>query len=266
MDATLTLPRPAVAPLPPAESHADALLDALRTAVTTPGEHRLYRSGKLAGLFGPRAGATADAALSALAEGYLETVRTEEKGKWLVEWVRVTPKGVEFVHGHDSPQAVLRELRHVLGQTRAGVPVWMADARHTLDAVTARFDRHSAAMLERLDQLTERVDAALRRVDLDAARRPDPTAGLVPWAGDALAYLDRRTRAGAGGACPLGELFHALTRRTDLTMTAYHAGLVRLHEARALQLTPTSGLPTDVPTDAEYALVHGPALYAFARR
>ena len=42
--------------------------------------------------------------------------------------------------------------------------------------------------------------------------------------------------------------------------------LVRLHEARALHLTPTSGLPTDVPTDPEYALVHGPDLFAFARR
>ncbi len=266
MDATLTPPRPAATTPPPAAAHADALLDALRLAVATPGEHRLYRSGKLAGLFGPRTGATADAALTALADGYLETVRTQPLGKWLVEWVRVTPKGVEYVHGHDSPQAVLRELRHALGQTRAGVPVWMADARYSLDAVAARFDRHSAALLDRLDELTRRVESALRRVDLDAAPRPDPTAGRVPWASDALTYLDRRTRAGAGGACPLGELFHALTLHTELTVGAYHAGLLRLHEARALTLSQSSGLAGDAATDAEYALPHGRELFAFARR
>jgi hypothetical protein len=261
----------AVAPPPvtqakPTEGLTDALLAALRVAVGAPGDHRLYRSGKLPGLFGARSGPASVAAVTALAEGYVETVRTETLGKWLIEWVRVTPRGVEFVHAHDSPAAVLRELRSVLGQSRDGVPAWMADARQAVSALSATFETQAAAMLARLDALTERVDAALRRADLDATRRPDPATELVPWATAALAYLDRRARAGAEGACPLGELFRALEPAFALTLADFHAGLLRLHAANALRLAATAGLPTDVPSDPEFTLLHGTDLFAFARR
>src|SRR4051794_6674604 len=85
------------------EKRTELTLDALKRALSEPVSHRLFRSGKLAGLFPSRVGASADAALHAITDGLLETVRTEAKGKFIVEWVRVTPKGVAFVHDRDSP-------------------------------------------------------------------------------------------------------------------------------------------------------------------
>jgi hypothetical protein len=103
------------------ERRTELVLDAIKAAIATPGEHRLFRSGKLAGLFPTRAGASAEAAVFVVREGLLETVRTETRGKVVTEWVRATPKAVAFVHEHDSPKSVLKELKAVLDTTRGGV-------------------------------------------------------------------------------------------------------------------------------------------------
>ncbi|MGL6073316.1 MAG: hypothetical protein ACRC8S_04035 [Fimbriiglobus sp.] len=248
-----------------AEKRQDIILDGLRWAVAVPGEHRLYRTGKLPGLFALRTGLPAEAAVAALAEGYLETIRTEERGRWFVEWVRITPKGVEFVHEHDSPQAVLRQLHAVLGRTRAGVPIWMEDTRTTLVSIAHRFEQQAAEMLARLDALTERVESAIRRADLTTTERPEPAAKLWPWAEAALRYLDHRSQAGARGACPLGELFHAI-RTGELTVPDFHAGLYRLHQARALKLSAEAGLNYPVATDPEYTLIAENEIFAFVKR
>src|SRR6476659_7673590 len=88
-----------------------ALLQALKQALTEPGEQRLYRSGKLPGLFPTRTGPNPIAASNAVSEGLIEVVRTEQKGKLTVEWARLTPAGVSFLHAHESPRAVLEELQ-----------------------------------------------------------------------------------------------------------------------------------------------------------
>src|SRR5262249_36544904 len=101
------------------------LLGALKRALAEPGDQRLYRGGKLAGLFASRHGPAGDAAATAIREGLFEVVRTETKGKFTTEWVRLTPKGVDYLHDHESPLAVLRELRTALNTTQAGVPVFL---------------------------------------------------------------------------------------------------------------------------------------------
>lgn len=247
---------PAVA-VPAAASEAkrlDLILDALKMALATPGDHRLFRSGKLPGLFPSKAGASADAALAALADGLLETTRTEAKRRHVVEWVRATPRGVAFVHDRDSPKAVLRELRDLIGTTRAGVPAWMDDARRQIADAAERFERQGQALLARLDDLTARVDAALRRADAGGPGVPDSVAKLVPWALGALAYLDRRRETGAAGPAPIAELFTAVREaHPDLTVPEFHDGLRRLHDVRALRLKSLGG---DVP-DPEFAVVVG---------
>ncbi len=89
----------------------ELLLDALKRALVEPGEHRLHKSGKLDGLFPSRTGSSAEAADRALREGLLEVVRTEVRGKSAFEWVRLAPRGVDFLHEHESPVRALRELR-----------------------------------------------------------------------------------------------------------------------------------------------------------
>src|SRR5271168_2996176 len=88
-----------------------ALLVGIKQALSEPGEQRLFRSGKLPGVFAGKTGLYAEAAALALRDGLLETTRQETKGKTTTEWVRVTPRGIEFVHGHESPVQALHEIR-----------------------------------------------------------------------------------------------------------------------------------------------------------
>src|SRR2546428_6916529 len=86
----------------PMDRVAETLLAALRAALTA-GEQRLYRSGKLDGLFPGRTGTASAAAQQALRDGLLEVVRTETKGRTTIDWVRIAPRGVDFLHEHESP-------------------------------------------------------------------------------------------------------------------------------------------------------------------
>lgn len=243
------------------EKRTELTLDALKRALAEPGAHRLFRSGKLAGLFPSRVGASADAALHAITDGLLETVRTETKGRFIIEWVRATPKGVAFVHERDSPKAVLRELRDVIGETRSGVPLWMADAQREVAATAEKFERQGAEMLKRLDALTERVEAALRRAEVVGFRIPDPVAKAVPSAEFVLDYLDRRGTTTATD-CPLAELFHALQERhPTLTVPEFHMGIRRLADVRAVRLA--IGADAD---DPEFALIVGAEMFTHITR
>src|SRR5205814_4431235 len=130
-----------------------------------PGEQRLYRSGKLPGLFPARTAANAEAASRALRDGLLEVVRSEVKGKLTVEWVRLTPAGVSFLHAHESPRAVLEELHGALQTTRAGVPLWLEGVQAELNAVGTRLEGEMRRLMHRLDGLSNRVEEALRRAE-----------------------------------------------------------------------------------------------------
>src|SRR5262249_6417838 len=72
-------------------------LEALKPALSAQGEQRLFKSGKLPGLFPSRTSLNADVAAHALREGLLEVVRAETKGKSTTEWVKITPKGIDLV-------------------------------------------------------------------------------------------------------------------------------------------------------------------------
>jgi len=237
------------------EKRIELILDALKRAITEPGEHRLFRSGKLTGLFPSRVGSSAEASLQSLSEGLLETVRTELKGKLVVEWVRITPRGVAFVHDRDSPKAILRELKDLLGNSRSGVPGWMDEARREIATASQRFDQQAAAVLWRLDALAARVEAALRRVETAGPSVPGVVAKLVPWSDLALDYLDRREAASGRGACPLAELFQAIRDTcSGFEVPDFQTGLRRLHDVRAVRLTATG---EGASPDPEFAILVG---------
>lgn len=203
-----------------AERRAAVLLEALRLAASG-GEHRLFRGGKLPGLFASRSGPPAEVALAALADGLLETARTEVRGKAVTEWVRLTPKGVRHLHATDSPQAVMRDLTAAVAATRAEV----------------------VALTARLDALTTRLEAAQRRADLSGL------TDRVAWADAALLHLDARP----GVACPLAELFQSVADgHPVLTLADFHQGLLKLAEVRAVRLSADGP-----PGDPEYAVLVG---------
>jgi hypothetical protein len=244
----------------------EPLVAALKQALAEPGEQRLYRSGKLSGLFPGRTGASGEAAATALRDGLFELVRRETKGKAEVEWVKLTPKGVEYLHAHESPRAVLEELHATLQVTQAGVPAWLETMQSDLHALNAKLTEDAAKILHRLDALSRRVEEALRRADAAGPAVEDGVSLAVPWAVDALAYLDRRRASGAAGDCPLPELFAALhDRHPGLSLTDYHLGLRRLSDYRALKLLPFVGGAGQLP-EPEYALPDGAAFLYYAAR
>jgi hypothetical protein len=247
------------------------LIEALRQALAEPGEQRLYRSGKLTGLFPSRVGAHGTAAAQALSEGLLEIVRTETKGKAVIEWVRLTPRGVEYLHERESPLCALQELRLTLQVNQQAIPVWLTDMRGALRAMDERLAADAHKWLERLDALTRRVEETLRRLEQAAPLLPPEIAESHPWAIDALNYLDRRQLAAESAAngqtpsCSLPELFVALLRaHPNLSLSEYHEGLRGLHDRRLVQLQSAANL-ADLP-QPEFALLEGAAVLYYVAR
>jgi hypothetical protein len=242
-----------------------ALIEALRRALADGGEHRLYRAGKLDGLFASRGGAPAAAAARALADGLLAVARTEVKGKAAIEWARVTPAGVEFLHRHESPLHALRELRDALRADQSALPLWLEQMRAGLRALEERLTADAARWSQQFDALSRRVEAALRRLEEDNPLLPPEIAAACPWSVDAVNYLDRRKSGGAAGDCPLPELFAAVAGQHDgLTVGAFHDGLRRLHDRRVLRLRPAAG--AEALHQPELALFDGAAILYYAHR
>jgi hypothetical protein len=245
-----------------------SLLEALRQALAQPGEQRLYKSGKLSGLFPSRSGIHGTAATQALRDGLLEIVRTETKGKTVLDWVRLTPRGVEFLHERESPLIALQELRSTLQLNQQAVPAWLTEMRSAMQAMDERLAADARKWLERLDALRRRVEETLRRLEQSAPLLPPEIAESHPWAIDALNYLDRRHLAAGNGdssPCPLPELFAALARQhPDLSVRVYHEGLRRLHERRLIQLQPAASL-ANLP-QPEYALLEGASVFYYVAR
>jgi hypothetical protein len=238
----------------------DILITALKQALVEPGEQRLFRSGKLSGLFPSRTGLSAEAATRGLRDGLIEVVRTETKGKTTVEWVRATPRGVAFLHQNESPVRAMDELRAALQMTQEGIPAWVAEIRRTLEALSTRLTDEVQAVTHRLDALSQRVSEGLKRADGLVPVLPDGTAAAVPWAQDMLDYLEVRRTGGVPSSCTLPELFAALREKHGkLTVKDYHAGLRRLHDRGVLRLLPFGG-PGELP-EPEYALLDGAAVY-----
>jgi hypothetical protein len=244
----------------------ETLVDALKLALAEPSAQPLFKTGKLAGLFAGRGGVNADAAALALRDGLLEVVRTESKGKSTIEWVRITPRAMEFLHQQESPVQALKDLQTVLQTNREAVPLWLAEMRGELQALCSRLAEEAERWTHRLDALGGQVEAALLRAEAAGPQLPEGTATAVPWAIDALAYLDRRRTGGATSDCPLPELFAALRDRyPDLSVNAFHDHLRRLHDRRALRLLPFTGPPSEIP-EPEYALLDGANLFYYVAR
>ncbi len=237
------------------------LIAALKEAMSRQDEAPLYKFGKQPGLFASRTGECAEAAQQALHDGLLESVRSESKGKTDTEWVRITPRGVQYVYQHESPKEVLEELLRDLRPNRDGMPLWLEELRAQLAALTNRFTELVERQSRHLDQLARRGEEALRRLTAGT------TGALVePWQLDALDYLDRRRTAGMPGDCQLPELYGAIRERHGgLTITKFHEGLSQLRDRGTVMLLPFEGHLSDL-AEPEYALLEGAAMYYGVKR
>jgi hypothetical protein len=245
---------------------SETLLAALKRALLDPGgEHRLVKAGKLDGLFPGRNGPAGEAAAQALRDGLVEITCTKVKGKTSHDFVRLTARGVDFVHEHESPVHALHELREALRSNQRAIPQWLDDMRGALAALEQRLAADAQKWLQRIDALSRTVDVALKKIESATPPMPAELPAALPWVIDAVNYLDRRQTGGAEGACPFPELFHALVRQhADLSIAAFHEGLRRLNERRVVRLSPAPS-PTDL-TRPEFALLDRGELLYFAAR
>lgn len=242
------------------------LIDVLKHALAESGEQRLFKSGKLEGLFPSRSGTNAEASAKAITDGLLEVVRTEIKGKTAIEWVRITPKGMEYLHTLESPVQALRDLQTILQVNREQVPIWLADMQGKLQEMARQLTDQAQRWSHRLEALSGQVEAALERATIKSCTLPDSVVEDAPWAEEALAYLDHRKSAGAKTECDLPELFAALRERhADLSVPAFHDRLRRLQDRQLLKLIPFDHSPSEIP-EPEYALLEGTTLYYHVSR
>jgi hypothetical protein len=233
------------------------LLDALREAAGSSGELRLYRSGKLPGLFGARTTAHTQAATQALRDGLIELARTETRGKATVEFVRVTPRGLDFVLQHDSPARAMDELRDALAGNAQHLPAWLADIRREIDAMNARMADEVTRIGKRLDRLALLVEATLAKAE--KARQP----AALPWSQAAVDYLAGRQDITRQPGCPLPELFAVLHQRQfALSIKDFHSGLRQLRDDGLVQLLPSDG--GNGTPEPEYAMPDGDAVLYYA--
>jgi hypothetical protein len=240
-----------------ADKVTDQLLDVAKHALTDAGEHRLFRAGKLDGLFAGRTPVNNEAAATAIREGILEVVRTEVKGKATTEWVRATPKAVEFVHRHESPAETLQDLQAILRTSSEGIPLWLVDIRQRLDNLSVELTREAQKWTQRLEALSQQIADAVARTQAAAPAAPKLEGADAQWAHDALGYLERRQSSGAAGDCSLAELFSALRERhADLAVVGFHDRLVRMQDRGLVKLLPYVDDPTTIP-EPEYALPEG---------
>lgn len=238
------------------------LVDALRAGIDR-GELRLYRAGKLPGLFSGKTSLNAELARHAVALGLIEITRADIKGKAAVEFVRVTAKGVEFVVDADSPVRALDELKAVLAVNEAGVPAWLAELRDQVDDLSRRFLGEVASLTDKFNSLAGRVHDALDRLEKFGVPAADG-ASATPWARDAIEYLDQREQTGLGERCALSELFgHLFSRENELTLRDFHTGLRRLHDRGLVRLFPADDAG---PAEPEYALLDGSQVFYYAAK
>jgi hypothetical protein len=231
------------------------LVEALRNGVDQA-EVRLYRAGKLTGLFGGRTGLNAELARAAQDQGLIELLRTDTKGKSPVEWVRVTPKGVDFVLRAESPIRALEELRATLELNRDGLPHWLAELHGRIDELGQHLADEVSALRGKIDGMMTRVTEALRHAEKYGAAKSESDE----WSHEAIDYLERRKKSGFDEKCTLPELFsHLREKEETLTIREFHSGLRMLHDRGLVTLS-----PAESPEQPEYALLDGAQMHYFA--
>ncbi|MFO0877946.1 MAG: hypothetical protein U0840_11385 [Gemmataceae bacterium] len=249
----------------PKDRVTEVLLEALRQALAVPGEHRLYRAGKLEGLFPGRSGVGGEAAERAMSQGLVQRTRVETRGKTEIDWVEIAPAGVDFLHRYESPLEALHELRASLRSSQGSLPGWLADMQTMLAEVDSRLRAESSRWQQRLEAMERRLADTLRRLEAASPLVPPEVLEAHVWAVDGLNYLDRRRAAGATGPCPLPELYDAIAKtHPNLELSAFQEGLRQLRQRRAIELRPLDD--PEQMTRPEFALLDGDAVFYLALR
>jgi hypothetical protein len=188
-------------------------------------------------------------------EGYLQTVRTETRGKSTFDICAITEKGMAHLLAQVSPKRVLEDFIRVLDSRQSQASELVASAR---------------GMETALGTLKTAAEKVLYQVH-QPPTAPGPVAstnGTYSAELDLLRFLNRRQDSASIEDCPLPELFrHARQSAPNLTIGQFHDQLRRLSDQERIYLHPWTGPLYAIP-EPPYALLigHEIAYYASARR
>jgi hypothetical protein len=262
------------------------ILDALTRAAAAPAGVPLFGSRSDPGLF-PATAAGRTAAARAMADGHLQVVRTEQRGRQTRELAAVTPAGLVFLSEHASPNQVLGDFLRALEQREAEMALLLSSADRMAGSL-AGLKEAVSLVLDRLQPV--RSPAVAESIPSRPVAHPALTAthhpGVSSMNGVATLELgpavetqddlsaavlarlaDWSASAVAGQDCPLPELYRSLsTREVPPSIGTFHDSLRELVAERRIYLHPWTGPLYALPEPAYALLVgHNVAYYASAR-
>ena len=245
-----------------ADKSTQLSLDALTRAAAEPAGVPLYAQKAEAGLF-PATTAARPAADRAKADGLIEVVHQESRGKATREVCILTEKGMKFLVRQASPRQVLEDFVRVLEDRQAAV----ADLTESV-----------ARMAEGVESIRRTVQGVLPRLTdphahhgsdahgVSSAGRPPAAAGDAMIADIKARLSEWHAAAGASQDCPLPDLYRKLESAGRVSVGLFHDALRQLHDDHQIYLHPWTGPLYAMPEPAFALLVgHEVAFYASIR-
>lgn len=218
------------------------LLSGLSLALTDPPTNLLHGTRQEPGLF-PRTAVGRQAAQRSKEEGYLEVVRTEQKGKSTLEHCTLTPKGMGYLLAEGDPEQILGDFIRAVEKRESQIEVLLTVTRE-LQGELRSLRRNVSTVFDHF--------------------RP---SGEIPSDALICQVLQHWSSQSVAGDCPLPELIaHCREQCPSLTTGAFHDALRRLHEQEQIYLHPWTGPLYAIPEPSCALLVgHEIAFYASIR-
>lgn len=243
----------------------ELVLTAIRKAMAVGGEHLLYKVGKQEGLFASRSGACAEAVTFALDREFFLPTRQEGEGKKLFEFVRVTAKGIRYLHERESPARALDEALADLRQEKQDCAGGMSGMKQALEELTLKIMEQAGGWTRKIEGLERRVEDAIVRMEQAVPVVSPAIQEQVPWAIEVVRFLQWRRVEGERAQTPLPELFELVRDiAPGINLGDFHDGLRKLYQARVIRLESAEDL--SAVARPEFALLEGSQVFFFASR
>jgi hypothetical protein len=246
-----------------ADKSTRLILDALARAACEPAGLSLYAQKSEPGLF-PSTTAARIAADRAKADGLLQVVQSEAKGRAVREVCVLTDRGRQFLAHQASPRQVLEDFVRVLEDRQAAVAELSAAATRMaagLEAIRATVEQ----VLPRLNDHHQSNGSPMNAIFIPA--RPSAPAASDALIADVKARLaEWHAAAGSSQDCPLPDLYRKLESGNRVSVGFFHDALRQLHDDHQVYLHPWTGPLYALPEPAFALLIgHEVAYYASIR-
>jgi len=243
-----------------ADTSQRLIRDALSRAAAEPQGYNLLAGKSDPGLF-PSSALARAAADRCKADGLLEVVRTDAKGKLSREICVLTDKGRHYLTSHANPREVLEDFVRVLELRQSDVDALTASTRQIAQslqsihqAVTAMLPRVTSAPANGVHHHGGTMNGTL----------PAPKTTADDIIADVKTLLAEWQAAGTTGDFPLPDLYRQLPY--TISIGRFHDALRQLHDDQVIYLHPWTGPLYALPEPALALLVgHEIAYYASVR-